>query len=201
MSEPPCTDQRGAGPPGIDPSGVDPSGVDQPGISQSGVDQPGIDPSGVEASAVGSPPPTSMRPRRVALAVDDEVPLVRHDPDEIELFMFSAASWLIHRIHFDEPFTTGHDGHKALLVHGPLQGAWMIQAVQAWLGVGAWPRSITYRHLAPAYAGDSLECGGSVTAVDADAGSFDADLWVRKSDGAVTTQGTATFLFGPHSVG
>lgn len=124
-------------------------------------------------------------------AVGDEVPRLEHRPDEIDLFMFSAAAWLLHRVHYDADFTTGHDGHPGLLVHGPLQGAWMMQAVQAWLGARARPRSITYRHFAPAYAGDSLECGGMVTAVGE--GFFDADLWVRKADGTITTSGSASF--------
>ena len=130
-------------------------------------------------------------------SVGDEVPMMACRPDEIDLFRFSAASWLLHRVHYDAPFTTGHDGHPGLLVHGPLQGAWMMQAVQAWLGVRVRPRSITYRHSAPAYAGDRLECGGTVTAVDVEAGSFDADLWVRKSDGTVTTRGSASFGLPP----
>lgn len=128
-------------------------------------------------------------------AAGDHIPPLRRRPDEIDLFQFSAAAWLLHRVHYDAPFSTDHDGHRGLLVHGPLQGAWMVQAVQAWLGVGAWPRSITYRHFAPAHVGESLECGGTVTAVDDEAGSFDADLWVRKLDGTVTTRGSATFAF------
>jgi hydroxyacyl-ACP dehydratase HTD2-like protein with hotdog domain len=43
-------------------------------------------------------------------------------PSALDLFMFSASSWLLHRIHYDTPFTTGHDGHPGLLIHGPLQG-------------------------------------------------------------------------------
>ena len=69
--------------------------------------------------------------------------------------------------------------------------------LMVYFGVGAWPRSISYRHFAPAYAGDSLECGGTVTAVDVEAGSFDADLWVRKLDGTVTTRGSASFGLPP----
>ncbi len=128
-------------------------------------------------------------------AVGDEVPRLERRPDEIDLFMFSAAAWLLHRVHYDADFTTGHDGHPGLLVHGPLQGAWMMHAVQSWLGARVRPRSITYRHFAPAYAGDSLECGGTVTA--AGEGFFDADLWVRKADGTVTTSGSASFDLPP----
>lgn len=122
-----------------------------------------------------------------------EIPIVERQPDEVELFMFSAASWLLHRVHYDFPFTTEHDGHEGLLVHGPLQGAYMMQAVERWLGVAARPRAISYRHSAPAFAGEALECGGTVTSVDRETSTFEAELWVRKSDGTVTTSGTATF--------
>lgn len=120
-----------------------------------------------------------------------EVPVVTRTPDAVDLFLFSASAWLVHRIHYDLPFTTEHDGHPGLLVHGPLQGTYMVQAVTRWLGRAARLRRITYRHLAPAYLGDTLECGGTVTGVDGS--TVTMDLWVRKPDGAVTTQGTAIF--------
>ena len=124
-------------------------------------------------------------------AVGAEVPLDSRTPDAIDLFMFSGAAWLIHRIHYDLPFTTEHDGHPGLLIHGPLQGTYMVQSVQRWLGRAARLRSITYRHLAPAYLGDSLECGGTVT--ETEGNEMKVELWVRKADGTVTTTGNATF--------
>lgn len=124
-----------------------------------------------------------------------EVPVVTRTPDAIDLFQFSAAAWLIHRIHYDLPFATEHDGHPGLLVHGPLQGTYMVQSVQRWLGRGARLQHITYRHLAPAYLGDTLECGGTITEVEGDDVTF--ELWVRKQGGIVTTTGTATFEVTP----
>lgn len=130
---------------------------------------------------------------RDAVAVGKDVPVTRRSPDPVDVFMFSAASWLIHRIHYDVPFTTEHDGHPGLLIHGPLQGTYMIQAVQRWLGRSVRLGSISYRHSAPAYVGDDLTCGGTVADVD-DAG-FDVDLWVRKSPDIVTTSGSARFVW------
>ncbi|MDH4117759.1 MAG: hypothetical protein OEX04_00350 [Acidimicrobiia bacterium] len=124
-----------------------------------------------------------------------ELPIVTRTPDAVDLFLFSASSWLIHRIHYDLPFTTENDGHPGLLIHGPLQGTYMVQAAQRFLGRAAKLRSITYRHLAPAYMGDSLECGGTVS--DPVEGSVEAELWIRKADGTVTTTGTATFEVQP----
>lgn len=129
--------------------------------------------------------------------VGTEIPTTERNPDSVDLFTFSASAWLLHRIHYDLPFTTEHDGHPGLLIHGPLQGTYMIQAVQWWLGTSAELRSISYRHSSPAYLGDSLTCGGTVTEVDEAAGTFSAELWVKKSDDTgdevVTTSGVATF--------
>jgi len=148
---------------------------------------------------------------RAGLAVGTEVPRLERSPDPVDLFSFSAAAWLLHRIHYDLPFTTEHDGHPGLLIHGPLQGTYMIQSVQWWLGPEAELRSIAYRHSNPAYCGDTLTCGGTVTAIDEANQTFDVDLWVEKrpadeppdaasnegrssGDAAtVTTSGTATF--------
>ena len=123
--------------------------------------------------------------------VGAEVPVITRTPSSIDLFQFSAAAWLLHKIHYDLPFTTEHDGHPGLLIHGPLQGTYLMQAVQCWLGPETRPTKISYRHSAPAYLGDTLEIGGTVTAVTETA--FDVDLWVRKLDGTVTTSGIATF--------
>jgi hydroxyacyl-ACP dehydratase HTD2-like protein with hotdog domain len=122
-----------------------------------------------------------------------EIPVVTRTPDSVDLFMFSAASWLVHRIHYDVPFTTEHDGHPGLLIHGPLQGSFMVQAVQRWLGRKARLRSITYRHLSPAYVGDTLDCGGTVA--DVDGSRVTMELWIRRGD-TVTTTGTAVFEVG-----
>lgn len=118
------------------------------------------------------------------------IPVITRTPDAVDLFMFSASSWLIHRIHYDVPFTTEHDGHPGLLVHGPLQGAYMVQAAHRHLGRDTRLRTVTYRHLAPAYLGDTLDCGGTITAVDGR--RVTCELWVRRGD-TVTTAGTAVF--------
>lgn len=123
--------------------------------------------------------------------VGEEAPTQRHTPSALDLFMFSASSWLLHRIHYDAPFTIEHDGHPGLLIHGPLQGVYLVQTAESWLGDTARLRTISYRHLAPAYLGDTLECGGKVTGSDGE--DIEVELWARKPDGTVTTTGTAKF--------
>lgn len=120
-----------------------------------------------------------------------EIPAQRHSPTALDLFMFSASAWLLHRIHYDTPFTIEHEGHPGLLIHGPLQGIYLAQAAEAYLADVARLQSMTYRHLAPAYLGDELECGGVVTGFDGE--GIDLDLWARKPDGTSTTTGKARF--------
>jgi len=122
-----------------------------------------------------------------------EVPAVRFEPSAVDLFMFSASAWLLHRIHYDLPFTTDHDGHPGLLIHGPLQGVYLVRTAEAWLGSTARLDSIAYRHLAPAHLGDVLLSGGTVTRVD-DRG-VELELHVEKEDGTVTTTGKATMVW------
>jgi hydroxyacyl-ACP dehydratase HTD2-like protein with hotdog domain len=120
------------------------------------------------------------------------MPVQVRKPSARGLFMFSGAAWLLHRIHYDAPFTQEHEGHPALLIHGPLQGVYMIQVAESWLGEIARIESISYRHKSPAYLGDSLECGGTV--VSGDEAGVDLELWARKADGTVTTTGKARFV-------
>jgi 3-methylfumaryl-CoA hydratase len=118
-----------------------------------------------------------------------EIPQQRFEPSAVDLFMFSASAWLLHRIHYDRPFTTEHDGHPDLLIHGPLQGAYLVRTAESWLGDRAKLETISYRHLAPAYLGDALECGGTVTASDED--GIDLELFAKNQEGDVTTTGKA----------
>ena len=123
------------------------------------------------------------------IVVGAEIPPRRYEPSAVDLFMFSASAWLLHRIHYDRPFTTEHDGHPGLLIHGPLQGVYLVRTVESWLGDRARLESISYRHLAPAYLGDALECGGTVTESNED--GVDLELFAKSQEGDVTTTGKA----------
>jgi hydroxyacyl-ACP dehydratase HTD2-like protein with hotdog domain len=84
-------------------------------------------------------------------------------PDEVSLFLFSAATWLPHRIHYDRDYAMS-EGHRDLLVHGPLQGSYLVQMVHEWLAQrGGVLESFRYRHVAPAYVGRELLCRAAIS--------------------------------------
>lgn len=126
-----------------------------------------------------------------ALTLGTKMPVESRTPSAIDLFTFSASAWLLHRIHYDTPFTVEHDGHPGLLIHGPLQGVYLVQSASRWLGRDASLKSIRYRHHAPAYLGDTLVCGGTVQRVGDD--EVELELWLKKDDDTTTTTGVAVF--------
>ena len=62
---------------------------------------------------------------RVAMPVPADTPPEGElwQPDEVNLFRFSAATANGHRIHYDHPYTTEVEGYPALIVHGPFTAA------------------------------------------------------------------------------
>jgi 3-methylfumaryl-CoA hydratase len=124
-----------------------------------------------------------------AIVAGAEIPSQKFEPSAVDLFMFSASAWLLHRIHYDRLFTTEHDGHPDLLIHGPLQGVYLVRTAESWLGERARLQTISYRHLTPAYLGDALECGGAVLASDED--GVDLELFAKNQVGDVITTGKA----------
>lgn len=118
------------------------------------------------------------------LRVGDELAEQRHTPDAVELFQFSAAIWLTHRIHYDAPYTTEAEGHPGLPVQGPLQAVYLEQLVRSDLEsrLGTRVRLVRYRyrHVAPAYVGQPLVCRGRVTSVDGD--TVRCEVWAEVDD-------------------
>lgn len=73
----------------------------------------------------------------------------------VALFRFSALTFNGHRIHYDEGWSQGVEGHSGPVVHGPLN---LINILNYWRDVHgneSRPSSITYRAMAPLYAGQT----------------------------------------------
>ncbi len=86
-------------------------------------------------------------------------------PSTTMLFLFSAATWNPHRIHYDAPFAMDEEGHPGVIVPGPLMGAWMTRLVEEWSP--QWRLTgITFRNRAVALAGAPLTVTGTVAATD-----------------------------------
>lgn len=123
-------------------------------------------------------------------------PLTRA-PDALDLFLYSAAVWLPHRIHYDEPYTTEVEGHPALLVQGPLQGVYLAQLLDHSFGDAVQLRRLRFRHQAPVHVGQTLVCRGVVTTVDAAARTVACELWTEVEGGRRATVAEAEVVVRP----
>ena len=115
--------------------------------------------------------------------------------DNVELFMYNAALWNAHRIHFDQPYATGVEGYPGLVIAGPQMGDWLTQTVMEWMGAEGLLESIEYRNRKSAYVGDVLVSGGSVASVDIENGRVFLDLFIRNQDEEVILPGAAVVKF------
>ncbi len=107
-----------------------------------------------------------------------------------QLFLYSAATWNPHRIHYDRDYAVV-EGHADVIVHGPLQGAWLTQYVTDWAGPGARLMRARWQNRASALPERDLVFGGEVVAVDGDV----VELAVTErdaADGTVLMPGGAT---------
>lgn len=78
----------------------------------------------------------------------------------VTLFRFSALTFNPHKIHYSLPWARHVEGHRDLVVHGPLNlisilDLWRdIRGKNATQQVSITPQRISYRATSPLYAGD-----------------------------------------------
>jgi len=113
----------------------------------------------------------------------------------VSLFLYNAAIWNPHRIHYDEPYTTNVENHPGVVIDGPLQGDWLNQVVVNWIGDNATLTSFNYSNRRASYLGETLTSGGAITAIDTESGNVDLEIFIKNEDGGVITPGTAQVRF------
>jgi hydroxyacyl-ACP dehydratase HTD2-like protein with hotdog domain len=79
-----------------------------------------------------------------------------HEPSELDLFLFSSAVRVSHRIHYDAEFAK-NDGHADVVVHATLQAAWLTELAEDYARtVGAELLNFRYETRSSSIAGDHL---------------------------------------------
>jgi hydroxyacyl-ACP dehydratase HTD2-like protein with hotdog domain len=118
----------------------------------------------------------------------DALPPLVKNASRAQLFLFSAATHNPHRIHYDRGYAK-LEGHDDILVHGPLQGAWLHQLVRDWAGPRGRVLALAFQNRGRAFPERELSFRGRVTAVDGDVVSL--EVWEEDDTGAVLMPGTA----------
>jgi len=114
-------------------------------------------------------------------------PLVKN-ASRAQLFLFSAATHNPHRIHYDRDYAK-LEGHADILVHGPLQGAWLHQFVQGWAGPRGRVLALAFQNRGRAFPERELAFHGRVSALYGDIVAL--EVWEQDDGGAVLMPGSA----------
>ncbi|KAL8735252.1 MAG: hypothetical protein Q9181_002906 [Wetmoreana brouardii] len=115
-------------------------------------------------------------------------------PTAALLFRFSALTFNAHAIHLDKQYCRDVEGHRNLLVHGPLTVVLMLQILQGYQAAKAKEEGknrelithVDYRNLAPLYAEEEMK-----VCVRQKADHVWA-TWIEGPDGGLAVRGTVT---------
>lgn len=106
---------------------------------------------------------------------------VKHQPDEVMLFRYSAVTFNAHRIHYDQPYATAVEGYAGVIVQGQLLATLMLEACRS---KATRPiRRFGFRGVQPVFAGEIVFAEGQQT-------QDGFDLWIRDEAGVLRTTGT-----------
>lgn len=130
-------------------------------------------------------------PDFTTLSIGDSLPSRTFEASNVSLFLYNAAIWNPHRIHYDETYTTQVEKHPGVVIDGPLQGDWLTQVVTNWLQDDGVLLEFEYSNRRASYLGDRLTASGHIVALDAAHREVTLELDIRDQNGQVTTPGRA----------
>jgi hydroxyacyl-ACP dehydratase HTD2-like protein with hotdog domain len=90
------------------------------------------------------------------------IPDLEVTPDATQIFMFSAATWNRHHIHYSKDAALA-EGHADIVVQRALIGNFLARLLTDWLGDAGEIRELSWKVVQSALPGKTLRCTGVVT--------------------------------------
>ncbi|KAI9746598.1 MAG: prephenate dehydratase [Claussenomyces sp. TS43310] len=110
------------------------------------------------------------------------------------LFRFSALSFNAHRIHLDPRYAREVEGHRNVLLHGPLSLVLMMSILRSVLERHEMVLMLDYKNLAPLYADEDLTVcvrRNGVQGKQSEDSSGKYEVWIAGQDGRLAVRGYA----------
>ena len=102
-----------------------------------------------------------------------------------DMIAYAGATWDWHKLHYDADYLAAKQV-PAPVVDGQVFGALLAEALQDWLGPGAFIRTLAFRFKNLVFAGETVRCEGEVTSVEDGVVALDLRVVVVDGDGSVT---------------
>lgn len=126
------------------------------------------------------------------LALPAPIPALTLTPDHMQIFMFSAATWNRHHIHYSKDAALA-EGLPDVVVQRALIGNFFARLLTGWLGDAGDIHQLSWRVTASAVPGRTLRIDGSALALAEHDGrrEIDCELRITDADGRAIADGRA----------
>ena len=118
------------------------------------------------------------------IKVGDQVPALTKHCTLTSMIAYAGATWDWHRLHYDHDYLKSK-GLSAPVVDGQVFGAYVVQAIQDWLGESAFIYELDFRYAGLVFAEEHVQVSGEITAVSASEVSLSLKIDVIDANGAV----------------
>jgi acyl dehydratase len=116
--------------------------------------------------------------------VGDQVPALTKHCTLTSMIAYAGATWDWHRLHYDQEFLASK-GLKAPVVDGQVFGAYVVQAIQDWLGESAFISELDFRYAGLVFAEEHVQVSGEVTDTSSTEVAISLKIDVIDSNGLV----------------
>ena len=118
------------------------------------------------------------------LKVGDQIPALTKHCTLTSMIAYAGATWDWHRLHYDQEYLESK-GLKAPVVDGQVFGAYVVQAIQDWLGESAFISALDFRYAGLVFAEETVKVSGEVTEVNSEGLALALKIDVVDSSGSV----------------
>ncbi len=116
--------------------------------------------------------------------VGDQVPVLTKHCTLTSMIAYAGATWDWHRLHYDLDYLKDK-GLKAPVVDGQVFGAYVVQAIQDWLGESAFISELDFRYAGLVFAEEHVQVSGEVTEASSSGISLSLNIDVVSANGTV----------------
>lgn len=136
------------------------------------------------------------RPCWEDVSVTTHIPELTVRPDHMQLFMFSAATWNRHHIHYSKDAAVS-EGLPDIVVQRGLIGNLLARLITGWIGDSAELCKLSWKVTRSAVPGKDIICRGKITRKTeaADRKYLTCEVTASNENHQVIASGEATVLF------